>query len=93
MVDGVEAGLRVTAALDFLRSGGGDEMRDHYIWSVKSVLTNMAPEDLSTTALVSILAILIPEHSRFLAGRVPPSGGRPSGKILRIISDDNSAGA
>lgn len=85
-VEGVEAGLRVTAALDFLDAGGGDDMRDHWIWQLKHVLTDLTPEYLSTATLVSVLAILIPDHSRFLAGRLPVDRG--PGTILRLIRDD-----
>lgn len=85
---------RVTACLKFLEAGGGEDLRHHYLWLVKSVMTNMAPEDLSTDTLVSIAAVLIPEHSRFLAGRQPPTGGRPpGGKVLHLVSSGSSNAA
>lgn len=85
-VDGVEAGLRVTAALDFLHSAAGDDIRDHCVWQLKHVLTDLSPEYLSTATLVSLLAILIPDHARFLAGRLPMDRG--PGTVLRLIRDD-----
>ncbi len=84
MADGVEAGLRVTAALDFLRSGTDEDMRAHCIWCLDKVMADLRPEDLSTPTLVSLLAILIPDHSRILTGR-PPAREAP---ILRLVKHD-----
>lgn len=81
--------MRVAAGLNFLEAGGGEELREHYLWVLKSLMTNMAPEDLSTDTLVSIVAVLIPEHSRFLAGQ-PPTGRRPSGRVLHLVSSGSS---
>jgi hypothetical protein len=90
MSDAVEIGLRVTAGLDFLRTGGGEELREHYIWVLKQVMGHIKPEDLSTATLVSMLAVLIPEHSRFIGG------GNPAVReatVLRLLPrDDNTAG-
>lgn len=76
---------RVTAGLGFLHSGGGDELREHYLWTLDQVMSHLHPENLSTQALVSILAVLIPEHSRFLTGRRTPPGGKRTGRRLRVI--------
>lgn len=79
-----DAGARVIAALGFLNSGNDDDMREHYIWAVKSIMTHLVPEQLATSTLVSLLAILIPEHSAHLRIR-PTDGGPGPGKILRLV--------
>jgi hypothetical protein len=76
-------GPRVSAALNFLQSGEED-VRDHYLWQVRQVLGDMTPDDLSTEALVSLLAVLIPEHSRVLTSR-RPVGGETRGRLLHLI--------
>ena len=87
----VEIGLRVTAALDFLRSGG-EEMRDHYLWCVRQVMSSLPLDEVSTSALVSILAVLVPEHARFLRGREPGTGVVVA-PLLKLIRDgDGTAG-
>lgn len=83
-VNSVETGLRVTAGLDFLRSGGGEELREHYLWQIKQMMSAMPPDQLSTSALVSLVAVLIPEHARLLAAREP---GTVSGTVLRLVRD------
>lgn len=65
--DKKEDSRRVRAGLKFLHLSGGDELRAHYIWLLKRLLTDLKPEDLSTRAIVSLVAILIPDHSRLLA--------------------------
>lgn len=54
-------------------------------------MTRMDPEDLSTSALVSLVSILIPEHAKFIAGNSPTSGRTPPGKVLHLIRDDRAA--
>jgi hypothetical protein len=90
--DGVGVGLQVAAALDWARCGSDEEIRGHCLWQLKEMMTALAPEHLSTSAVVSLLAILIPEHSRFLAGRDPATG--EVGVVLRLVQDDGAgAGA
>lgn len=92
-LDGVEAGLRITAALDFMRCGGdAEELRAHFLWEVKTIMTEMNPEDYSTTGLAALLGVMIPEHASFLNGRVTPAAGRTEGKILRLLPHDDAAG-
>lgn len=88
MVDGFETGLQVTHALDYLRSSGGEDLRSHYLWVVKALMTRMTPEDLSTESLVSLVAILVPEHARFIEGKSPTA--RPA-KVLSIVRETAAA--
>jgi hypothetical protein len=69
-----DVGARVTAALNYLNIGGEDELRAHYLWLLKQVMMNLTFEDVPTSTLVSMLSILIPEHSRVLVGRAVPGG-------------------
>jgi hypothetical protein len=78
-----DIGPRVSAALNFLQAGEED-VRDHYLWQIRQVLGDLTPEDLSDEALVSLLAVLAPEHSRVLAARRPGSG-KPRGRLLHLI--------
>lgn len=91
--DSLETGHRVGAALDWLHAGTDEDeaTHAHYVWAVKSMMTNLAPEDLSTTTLVSLLAILIPEHGRLLASKFPGWGRSDSGKILHLVHSTHGA--
>lgn len=88
MTEEDDAGSRVSAGICFLRSGGGDQLRAHYLWTLDQVMGHLRPEDLSTPTLVSLLAVLIPEHSRFLI-RPTPLG--PKGAVLRIVRDSSTS--
>ena len=87
-----QTGLRVAAALDLLRLGNDEDVRPHAIWALKQVISDVVPEQLSTTAIVSLLSILIPEHSRILSGQGPPAVGRPR-TALRLIGRSQAAGS
>ncbi len=63
-------------------SGGGEDLRSHYLWTLDGVMGNLHPEDLSTSALVALLAVLIPEHARILTTRKPTS---PKRSPLRLV--------
>jgi hypothetical protein len=90
--DGVGVGLQVAAALDWARCGTDGDIREHCLWQLKELMTALAPEHLSTAAVVSLIAILVPEHSRFLAGRDPAAGD--VGVVLRLVPGDGAdAGA
>lgn len=65
----INLGQRVTAALHYVESGLEIDSRAHYLWTLKNVMRNLELENLSTQTLVSLLAILIPEHSRILTSR------------------------
>lgn len=77
----INLGQRVTAALHYIESGLEIDTRAHYLWTLKNVMRNLELEHLSTQTLVSLLAVLIPEHSRVLATREIRQ--QPSG--LRIV--------
>jgi hypothetical protein len=73
----------ISAALKYLRSCPED-VRDHYVWLLKRLLTNLKPRDLSTESIVSLVAILIPEHSRLLAS--PEPGAGDGGVVLNLVA-------
>lgn len=70
-VDPVDVGLCVTAALDYAQSVG-EEVRAHYLWNVQRITDVVGMADLTTSELISLSALLIPAHSRILAGRDRP---------------------
>ena len=86
----IHIGQRITAAVNYVQAG--DDVRAHCLWTLRGILTNMAPEDLSTSALASIIAILIPEHSRFLVRRNPRLGPAPLRLIAGPTRDDGCVG-
>lgn len=90
MIDGVEAGLRVTNALDYLRVGGGEELRDYYLFATEQALSRLRLQDLRTSTLVSLLALIMPELSRIIGGRSDDGG---DGVVLQLIRDGGAAGA
>jgi hypothetical protein len=61
-----------------------DDLRKHSLWLVKTMMTNLTPEDLSTGTLVKIAEALAPDHSAFVARR-KPRDTRPTGKVLKLI--------
>lgn len=67
----IDIGQRIIAALGYVDSVEDVDMRPHLLWQVKAIMTRMRPEDLSDNALVSLVAILGPEHSRFIDGVSP----------------------
>lgn len=52
----------------------GDLLRPHMLWELDQIMRKVKPEDLTTSEVMGLLAILVPVHSRFLdAGpAVPP---------------------
>jgi hypothetical protein len=86
--ESVEVGLRVTAALDYANSIS-DDVRDHYLWNVQQITDVVGFADLTTSELISLSALLIPAHSRVLAGREPPHD--PPTARLRLIRKNSPA--
>lgn len=80
-----DAASRVTAGLGYLNSGGGEELRAHYLWLLEQMMGNLCPRDLTTDTIVSLVALLIPDHARALPGLIPPgpNGGR---SVLRLVT-------
>lgn len=77
---------RVTAGLNFLEANGGEELRAHYLWLLRRMLGNITPEDLGTSTVISLVALLIPEHSQVVGGVPDPGSNRPrDAAILRLI--------
>lgn len=83
--EAVDLSLRMAAALDYLRGGNDEDMREHYIWLVKQMMAKMAPEDLSTSALVATVVAWTPDHSRVIIGK--PVGG-DSATVLQLVPSD-----
>lgn len=89
---------RVTAALRYINLRGGDDVREHYIWLLRHVLSDMTPEDLTNSTLVSLLAVLAPEHSRVLADRRiggivdsgAPGGSGADATLLRLVRESEA---
>ena len=80
----VEVGLRVTAALDYARASDEADIRPHYLWQLERITETVTLDDLTTSELVALTALLIPAHSRLLAGLSPTDQG-PPGKVLRLV--------
>lgn len=87
MVDELGMGPRVTAGLNYLQAGGGEDLRDHYLWLLRRMLGNIRLEGLSTSTLVSLVALLMPDHSRIVGDGNPDKGrNRPrDGVVLQLI--------
>lgn len=85
MGDGAEIEHRVAAGLHYLDAGGGEELRDHYVWLIRTMLSNLAPDDLSTSTLVSLVALLMPEHSRAIGGEPGRGRRKPRGTVIPLI--------
>lgn len=81
--EAVDVSLRMAAALDYARLGKDEEIRAHYLWLVKEMMARIAPEDLSTSALVSTVVAWMPTHTRLLLGK-PREGD--SATILQLVS-------
>lgn len=87
---GVEMNLRISAGLDYVAAGDDADVRAHYVWSLKQVMHNVAPEDLTTPELVALLAVLIPAHSRVLVGK--PSSG-DTATVLQLVPNNAASGS
>lgn len=85
--------LRITAALDYANASDDRDIRDHYLWTVTQITDVVGLADLTTAELVTLTALLIPAHSRVLAGRGLPDDAAAPGKVLRIVRDDAAVGA
>lgn len=89
-VEPVEMSLKITAALDYANASNDQDIRDHYLWTVGQITDVVAPTDLTTAELVTLTALLIPAHSRVLAGRVRPESSSPVVRALRLVPDDSA---
>ncbi len=87
--DAVEMALRMSAGIDYANSIKSDDVREHYIWLNEQLAMRIGLEDLSVNELVSLATVLIPAHSRVIAGgrrpAEPPTG---AASILRMVRDD-----
>lgn len=79
---GIETNLRISAGLDYVAaSGDGEDVRAHYLWMVQQITRDVPLEKLTTSEIVSLVAVLIPAHSRVLGRDV----GGPPGRLLKLI--------
>lgn len=85
----------VEPAVDRGAGAGGEELRSHYVWLLRRMLGNIRPEDLATTTVVSLVALLMPDHSRIVRGA--PGKGRSKrprdAAILQLIPGSGDGGA
>lgn len=86
----VEVALRITAALDYVRSSNDDELRPHYLQEVQQITDVVSLSDLTTAELASLTALLIPAHSRILAGHPRPDAAPPVARLLHLVGGDQS---
>lgn len=61
-----------------------DGLRGHYLWLTKALMTRIAPEDLTTDTLISLVEILAPEHARLIVS-MPPRRPALGGDSLRLV--------
>ena len=71
-----------------LQDNDGEDVRSHNLWAVRELMYDMSPEDLTTAELVSMVAIMIPAHSRVLDDRA--ERGRPNATILQFVPRGDS---
>jgi hypothetical protein len=77
----IDDGVRLPYPID------DEDVREHYRRQIKQLMHAIAPEELSTSELVSLVAILIPGHSRVLDAAVPKAAVlpfRPRGKKRNV---------
>lgn len=81
----IDVGQRVNAALDYAESVDDVEVRAHYLWEIEQLTSVVNLTDLTTSELISLTALLIPAHARFLARRGRPDAPTPTKKGLHVI--------
>lgn len=89
-IEPVEMSLKITAALDYANASDGRDIREHYLWTLTQITDAVGLADLTTAELVTLTALLIPAHSRVLAGRGLPDDASAPGKVLRLVRDDSA---
>lgn len=75
---------RMDAMLNITRDEQtGDLLRPHMLWELNQIMQRIKPDDLATSEIMGLLAVLVPIHSRFLDDRgiSPPFGPVP----LRLV--------
>lgn len=77
----VEVGLRITKALDWAHLAEDQDLRPHYLQAVAQLTAEVHLTDLTTDELIHLTAVLIPAHSRVLAGRPVTA---PTGRVLHL---------
>jgi hypothetical protein len=69
-----EEGEPIGADRDFVKTG------PHLRWELQQVMSRVRPDDLSAAEISSLLAILIPAHSRVIGG----PAGRPALHLVGV---------
>jgi hypothetical protein len=59
----------------------------HLRWELQQVMSRVSPDDLSAAEISSLLAILVPAHSRVIGG----PAGRPALRVIGIVGEDPAA--
>ena len=77
---------RVKAALALIPDAESEDGLDaHVRWELKEVLSRLKYDDLTTSEVMALLAILCPAHSRVI--RLRSNVGVDTGAVLHIIHD------
>lgn len=79
-----EVGLKITHAIDYAQTCGED-VRPHYLHTIATITDEVSLDDLTTTELIALKALLIPAHARILSGRPRPDAAAPIGRVLRLV--------
>jgi hypothetical protein len=72
----------------------GKGLRAHHLWLLRRMLGNITLEDLATATVVSLVALLMPDHSRIVGGGDPDHGPKRSrdAAILRLVPRSSGDG-
>jgi hypothetical protein len=76
-----EQGKHIAGDYDSVQTG------PHLRWELQQVMARVRPDDLSAAEISSLLAILIPAHSRVIGG----PAGRPALRILDVRGEHPAA--
>lgn len=79
----IDIARRFTGVRNYAESVKDSHVRAHYLWEVAQLTSVVHPTDLTTEELISLAALLIPAHARFLAQRTAEP--RPPRTGLRIV--------
>jgi hypothetical protein len=82
----VDVSRRMSAVLDYVATGHEDDLRPHYLDRVSEMLADISDIDnLLTTELATLVALLIPAHSRALSRRIGTTNEPDGNRVLRLV--------